>query len=170
MCWIRVKEKCFVLEFLFAFIRTKFARSRSQVFVCFFSKKEAIRVTAKHLCCSSLSFQSCHVCVNETLYVSKRWANSHSLARLCETLMMSVTVSERCSRFSCCRVEASLLACHMLSLLKTVEFYQKQSFWMFLTLGRAFFPRSKGAVKPKTTTSLGTPTHAFNLGVQISLK
>lgn len=59
---------CFVLELLFAFSRTKFARSRAHV--CFVSKKEAIRVTAKHLWCLSISF-SLVMCVDEP-FTAKR--------------------------------------------------------------------------------------------------
>lgn len=39
---------CFVLKLLFAFSRTKFARSRAHVCLFVFSKKEAIRVTTKN--------------------------------------------------------------------------------------------------------------------------
>lgn len=76
----------------FAFRSTKFARTRSQVYLSFlsFSKKEAIRVTAKHLCCLKCLFQPCHnfQCKKK----KKRWANSHSHSPTC--LVVSVELND----------------------------------------------------------------------------
>lgn len=57
--------------------------------------------------------------------------------------------------------------CNMLSSFNIAESYQKSSFECHLSLTEPSLSPNKGIVKSKSTTSLETPAHAFDLSHQI---